>query len=82
MSHTILSRAAVYQQRASDTHLGLPRTLIQNVQNATKGQQIAAERAAARKAAMSKLDVRFDAFLFRIPLSRQKMGSQGLKWNR
>jgi hypothetical protein len=71
----ILDRASIYQQKASDNRLGLPRTLNQSLQNATKSKQVQAERAAARKAAQSKSDVRVDALLFRIPSIKTKRGN-------
>jgi len=71
----ILQRATLHQQKASDTRLNLSWPLSQHLQNNSKGKQVLAERAAARKAAQQKSDVRIDALLFRIPSCKTWKGN-------
>lgn len=72
LAETIMSQASSYQKKASDPRFAFPRTLTQNIKKATKAQQIVAERANARRAALSKSDVRMDGYLFCIRAARKK----------
>jgi hypothetical protein len=62
--------ALVFQQKASDTHLGLPKTLNANLLAVLKAKTILMECKAAKKNHEMQSSIRIDALLFKLDMVR------------
>jgi hypothetical protein len=62
--------ASVFQQKASDTRLGLPKTLNANLLAASKAKTVLTERKAAKKNHEMQSSIRIDALLFKLDTVR------------